>query len=188
MGLDMYAARKLNVKQWNFQRPDERYTVQIAYGGKPVPGIKCDRISSVDEDVMYWRKANHIHAWFVDNVQSGEDDGREYCVGDDELRELHAVCQKVIEASKLVDGTVDDGTVYDKDHPDGIVQRTPGKVIEDATVAEQLLPTRSGFFFGDTEYDECYLNGVIRTRDWAAEMLADRENGVPGDIYYSSWW
>lgn len=184
----MYAARKLYVKQWDFQSPDERYTVQIAYGGKPVPGIKPDRISSVDEQVMYWRKANHIHAWFVDNVQDGVDDQREYYVADDVLRELHAVCQKVIEASKLVDGAVYDGTAYDKDHPEGMVQRTLGKVIEDATVAKQLLPTRSGFFFGDTEYDEDYLNDVIRTRDWAAEMLADFENGVPGDIHYSSWW
>lgn len=184
----MYAARRLYVKQWSHQSRSERYTVQIARGGRPVPGIKSDRISRIDEDVMYWRKANHIHAWFVDNVQSGVDDQRECYVSDDKLRELHSVCRKVIEASKLVDGMVYDGTVYDKDHPDGIVRRTPGKVIEDTTVAEQLLPTREGFFFGDTEYDEEYLNEVIRTRDWAAEMLADRENGVPGDIVYSSSW
>lgn len=188
MGLDMYAARKLNVTQFDFQGPDERYTVQIARGGKPVPGINADRISVIEEQVMYWRKANHIHAWFVDNVQSGEDDQREYYVGDDVLRELHAVCQKVIEASKLVDGAVYAGTVYDKDHPTGVVQRKLGKVIADATVAAEQLPTRSGFFFGDTEYDEHYLNEVTRTRDWVAETLANRENGVPGDIYYSSWW
>jgi hypothetical protein len=184
----MYAARKLYVKQWSHQSPDERYTVQITRGGKPVPGVKADRISSIDEDVMYWRKANHIHAWFVDNVQDGKDGGGEYRVDDDKLRELHAVCQKVTEASKLVDGTVYAGTVYNKDHPHGVVQRTPGKVIEDATVAEKLLPTREGFFFGSTEYDEDYLDEVIRTRDWAAEMLADRANGVSGDICYSSSW
>jgi len=184
----MYAARKLYVKQWSHQSPSERYTVQIARGGKPVPGIKPDRISSIDEEVMYWRKANHIHAWFVDTVQKGVDDCGEYYVGDDGLRQLHSVCQKVIEASKLVDGMVYDGTVYDKDHLNGVVQRRPGKMIEDATVAKELLPTREGFFFGDTEYDEDYLNEVIRTRDWAAEMLADQENGVPGDIVYSSSW
>jgi hypothetical protein len=184
----MYAARRLCVKQWNFQSPDERYTVQIARGGKPVPGIKADRISWIDEGVMYWRKANHIHAWFVDNIQDGEDDCGEYRVDDDKLHALHAVCQKVIAASKLVDGTVYAGTVYDRDHPHGVVQRTPGKVIKDAAVAEQLLPTREGVFFGNTEYDEDYLNEVIRTRDWTAEMLADRANGVPGDIWYSSSW
>ena len=112
MGLDMYAARRLYVKQWEHQSPDERYTVQIAHGGKPVSGIQSDRISDVDEEVMYWRKANHIHGWFVDNVQNGEDDCKPYHVNWNRLRELHSVCAKVIEASKLVDGMVYDGTVY----------------------------------------------------------------------------
>lgn len=188
MGLDMYAARKVHVKQWDRQSPDERYTVQVARGDKPVPGIQSDRISVIEEDVMYWRKANHIHAWFVDNVQGGEDDQREYCVRWDQLNELMLVCRRVIEASKLVDGTVDGGTVYSKEHPNGLMQRIAGKVIQDDAVARELLPTRSGFFFGNTEYDEYYLDNVMQTHDWAASMLADYADGVPGDIYYSSSW
>lgn len=184
----MYAARRLHTKQWEHQSPDERYTVQIAYGGKPVSGIQSDRISRVEEDVMYWRKANHIHGWFVDNVQGGNDDCGDYNVDDDKLRELLSVCKKVIKASKLVDGTVYTGTVYDKENPNGLVQRTAGKVIKDATVAKKLLPTTEGCFFGNDEYDEDYLNDVVATRDWAERMLADSKAGVPGDIYYSSWW
>lgn len=188
MGLDMYAARRLSVKQWDFQKPEERYTVQIACGGKPVAGIEPDRISEVGEEVMYWRKANHIHGWFVDNVQDGEDDCGTYRVDDEKLLELLEVCEKVVTASKLVDGMVYQSTVYDPKHPKGLVQRTAGKVIEDGTSAKALLPRREGFFFGYYEYDEDYLNDVIETREWAKRMLADSKAGVPGVIYYSSSW
>ena len=26
------------------------------------------------KEVMYWRKANYIHNWFVENIQNGSDD------------------------------------------------------------------------------------------------------------------
>lgn len=184
----MYAARRLYVKQWDHQSEDERYTVQITRGGKPVSGIQSDRISSVEEDVMYWRKANHIHAWFVDNVQEGNDDCGTYRVDWEKLRALLVVCDTVLKKSNLVDGTVSNGTVYDKEHPKGQTLRGAGRVIEDATVAMEILPTREGFFFGNCEYDEDYFKDVKATYDWAFEMLADHEKGVPGNIYYSSSW
>ena len=180
----MYAARRVYVKQWNHQSPNERYAVQIAKGGQPVAGIQAERISHMEEEVMYWRKANHIHGWFVDNVQDGKDDCGAYKVSWDKLRELLEICQMVVKASKLVDGKIITGTVYDRDHPNGAAQCEPGKVIEDATIAKKLLPTRSGFFFGSEEYDESYLDDIKVTRDWATRMLADDKAGVPGDV---SW-
>lgn len=188
MGLDMYAHRRVYVKQWEHQKPEERFTVRIERGGKPVAGIQSDRILAVEEDVMYWRKANHIHAWFVENVQSGNDDQRKYLVDWDVLRNLLMLCEKVIEASRLGDGMVYAGTEWSRENPVPTERRELGRVIEDPTVAMELLPTRSGFFFGSTEYDEGYLNDVVRTRDWAKSMIEDHENGVPGDIEYSSWW
>ena len=49
--------------------------------------------------VGYWRKANHIHKWFVDNVQDGEDDCREYDVSIEQLHELRNICFDIL--SKL---------------------------------------------------------------------------------------
>jgi hypothetical protein len=184
----MYAARRLYVKQWSHQKPEERYTVQIAHGGKPVSGIEPDRISVVEEEVMYWRKANHIHGWFVDHVQDGNDDCGTYSVDEGKLKQLLDICKKVLEASKLVQGTILVSTVYTKKHPEGEPLREVGKVLLDTVVAKELLPMRSGFFFGSEEYDEFYLEDVIATRDWATRMLADRKAGVPGEIYYSSSW
>ena len=163
--------------------------MQITQGGKKVDGVQLDRISSVDEEVMYWRKANHIHQWFEENAQGGQEDRGEYLLEITHLEELLRCCKEVIEASVLVAGTVEDGTVYDKDHPNGVTLRVPGKVIKDATVAHKLLPTCDGFFFGSTEYNEDYLDEVIRTRDWLLRMISQiKDDVVPGDIYYSSSW
>jgi hypothetical protein len=62
-------------------------------------------------------------------------------------------------------------------------------VIEDPTVAKRLLPTREGFFFGSTEYDEEYLRDVKATHDWAVKMLSDlTKTTVASVILYSSSW
>ena len=50
--------------------------------------------------------------------------------------------------------------------------------------AEAILPTVSGFFFGGTEYDEWYYDGIDNTIQILNEALAD-ENG---EYYYSSSW
>lgn len=188
MGLDMYAARRLYVKQWEHQSPSERYKVSVTRGGKPAPGIQSRRISAVEEEVMYWRKANHIHGWFVDNVQSGIDDGKEYYVSQACLRALVQTCAKVIRASKLVDGMVLVGKWWKPGMPSAEEQREPGKVIQDPSVAKELLPTRAGCFFGSMEYDQFYLKDVRETMRWAMRMLEDIESGVLGDVYYSSSW
>jgi hypothetical protein len=46
-------------------------------------------------EVGYWRKANAIHQWFVDNCQDGDDDCRKYNVERDELKELLELCKEV---------------------------------------------------------------------------------------------
>lgn len=54
----------------------------------------------------------------------------------------------------------------------------------DSKIAEQKLPTASGFFFGGTEYDEYYFSEVQRTIELIEELLEDKE----GSFYYSSSW
>lgn len=48
-----------------------------------------------DEEVGYWRKANAIHQWFVDNVQNGIDECQETLVKRDKLVELLNICEEV---------------------------------------------------------------------------------------------
>ena len=46
--------------------------------------------------VAYWRKANHIHGWFVENVQDNNDDCEEYYVSRLDLEQLRTKCQRML--------------------------------------------------------------------------------------------
>jgi hypothetical protein len=48
------------------------------------------------EEVAYWRKANQIHTWFVENAQDNEDDCGYYEVTKYQLEELVATCKEVL--------------------------------------------------------------------------------------------
>ena len=58
------------------------------------------------------------------------------------------------------------------------------KVQADHSLAESLLPSTSGFFFGNTEYDEWYYTDIDNTIAILEEAIM--ENGV--EFYYSSSW
>jgi len=150
MGLDMYLEKRTYVRQWEHQTPEEQYNVEVTKGGEPV-NIDPKRVTDVIEEVGYWRKVNQIHRWFVENVQSGDDNCAQYYVGSDKLAELLELCKKVQ---------------------------------ADNSLAEELLPTASGFFFGGTEYDEWYFKDIDNTIQILEEALADKR----GDYYYSSSW
>jgi hypothetical protein len=51
----------------------------------------------VTAEAAYWRKANAIHAWFVNNVQGGEDDCGHYHASREQLEELADLCDEVLE-------------------------------------------------------------------------------------------
>lgn len=107
------------------------------------------------EEVAYWRKANEIHNWFVENVQNGDDDccaHREITISD--LATLRELCTRV-----LID-------------PD---------------LAEELLPTQSGFFFGSTNYDEWYKNDLENTIEQIDNILATTDFNTEALYYVSSW-
>jgi hypothetical protein len=96
MGLDMYLAKKTYVKNWDHQEKHHKITVE--YDGKIRTDIKPERISYIVEDIMYWRKENAIHAWFVENCQEGEDDCRESYVTAEDLTKLADLCDLVLES------------------------------------------------------------------------------------------
>lgn len=96
MGLDMYLKKRTYVKNWKNAPVGERWEITVKQGGDTFTGIKPERICDVVEEVAYWRKANHIHRWFVDNVQHGTDDCQEAYVDLDQLKALLAVCKEVL--------------------------------------------------------------------------------------------
>lgn len=70
------------------------------------------------------------------------------------------------------------------------------RVLNDNKLAEGLLPTQSGFFFGSTEYDEWYFKGLEDTKEVLEKIFAGIEadkkasgnNWCSFDFYYRASW
>lgn len=96
MGLDMYLKAEKYVKDWKHNYEDNVIPADTTAKliskacGLPFP------IATVKADVGYWRKANAIHKWFVDNVQDGEDECREHYVSLEQLQELRTLCDTIL--------------------------------------------------------------------------------------------
>ena len=60
-------------------------------------------VKQIEARAAYWRKANHIHRWFVKNVQDGEDDCRPYYVSTEQLSELLDIVNQVLENHDLAE-------------------------------------------------------------------------------------
>lgn len=117
----MYLTRKHNVRNWS-HREDKQYTVTAERNNKAIPFLgSIGTVTSINEEVMYWRKANAIHKWFVDNVQDGNDDCGVYEVELSQLQELRHLCIEVLhertkadELLPCIGGFFYGGTEYDE--------------------------------------------------------------------------
>lgn len=157
MGLDMFLSRKKYVGA-EYEHRKVTGNISIKIGDKELP-IDFNKVSYIDESVAYWRKQNAIHKWFVDKVQSGNDDCGYYYVSTEDLKELLDLCKEVKE--------------------------NPAK-------ASELLPTTSGFFFGGTDYDEWYFEGINYTIKTIEELLKQEDEynslGFWSEFEYHSSW
>jgi hypothetical protein len=101
MGLDMYLHAKKYVEKINWQalRDNEELSYESPEVINPLwkDIVDTAEMSEVAQDIYgvnvevtcaYWRKANQIHAWFVENVQRGVDDCGDYYVSREKLQEL----------------------------------------------------------------------------------------------------
>ena len=101
MGLDMYLHAKKYVEKVNWQAL--RDNDELSYDSPEVVSplwkniVDVADMADVATDIYgvnvevtcaYWRKANQIHKWFVDNVQRGIDDCGEYYVSHEKLQAL----------------------------------------------------------------------------------------------------
>ena len=180
MGLDMYLSKKIYVGA-NYAHNEVKGSISIMSRGKEIP-VNLNKVTYIVESAAYWRKANHIHKWFVDKVQEGNDDCKDYYVSVDNLKELLTTCKEVKESCELEEKEItnEDGSIY------------KGKIIKNTEIAEKLLPTQKGFFFGGTSYDEYYLQDIEYTIEVIEKILSEEielnKKGVYSDFEYSSSW
>ena len=102
MGLDMYLT-----KHW-YLSLEERVGLKIEFPAAPTPSrIGMDypqpaltpdtsKVCEIVEEAGYWRKANAIHRWFVENVQDGVDNCARYHVDREKLTALLELVKQVL--------------------------------------------------------------------------------------------
>ena len=157
MGLDMYLSRKTYVQNWEHTKPEDRISIELSGNTK---GIDPDKISYIIESVGYWRKANAIHGWIVDQCAGGEDRCQEIYMPKSKLEELYQLCCSIL-----------------------------GEESEEALVnaALEKLPPTEGFFFGTNKIGEWYKEDLRDTIITLREVLAETNFTESEIIYQASW-
>ena len=92
MGLDMYLTGKRYMSDYKHEDQLLKESVNRPFEGTPMHGA----INEVSAEVMYWRKANAVHNWFVKTCQDGRDECQTSYVSREQLTQLRDLCREVL--------------------------------------------------------------------------------------------
>lgn len=99
MGLDMYFTARRYLWSYPEGGPDVKTAKAIKEQFPELPEYATCK--NVDIEFAYWRKANAIHNWFVDNIQDGEDNCQESYVSREDIQRLLDTINKVLADTSL---------------------------------------------------------------------------------------
>lgn len=204
MGLDMYLNKGKRIPKKNsdeFMSYEEMRKIDDLIsneGNEDIAELYKDYVydcgeylhwKSLTKEILYWRKANAIHKWFVDNVQLGEDNCGYYEVTKEQLMELRDKCIDVIRVAKVGMGKVSNGYSYVRDGNElkRVDYFEDGEVVLNAEDVAKILPSSSGFFFGSTDYDMYYIEQVKYTLAELNKILKETNFEKDYVEYHSSW-
>ena len=169
MGLDQYLEIRKNEYRSKYHQ-DNGSDLALEYPKditEFIPNQTDLRISrQTNYEVGYWRKANHIHNWFIQNCAYKDECGNPI----DDCRPIEITVDKL---EKLLDDCK--------------------KVLSDHSLASSILPTQSGFFFGSTRYDEDYFGEIERTIEIIEPVLKFAKHKLEiedyvWEVYYQASW
>ena len=179
MGLDMYLYKRTYVKKWEHQSDENSFDVTVKRGGKTYPKIQPERISYIEEQIMYWRKANQIHGWFTSNTDEVVEEVK-YRVSLDDLKNLLDTCKQVLDVlnkSKMK-------TVQVRSGWSGVYSDVDVFDCEDEI--RELLPPTQGFFYGSYDINEYYKDSIEETLRFLEGELPKCDEYDEFE-YYASW-
>ena len=157
------------------------------------------RVNGVD--LIYMRKVNSVRKWFADHLENFEDNG-ETEITKTNFENIIADMKRVI-----VEGGVEDlfnkyAEFMDRENEDDADTRDDWQNIllswdlfvesgepheKFAKVANEIFPSSSGFFFGNTEYDRWYINDLFTFYIKFTE-LNDYVNWDTDTVTYWEWY
>lgn len=190
MGLDMYLSANAysgggyrHVRQSD--SPEDKREVKVYDAVLKALGLKHGdfpelKSLEVHLSVGYWRKANAIHRWFVNECGGGVDRCQPIDVGREDLQALLAAAESILATVVKGEVVIEEGlfSKYET-YPDATL---------DEELAAELLPTQTGFFFGSTEYDYSYVMDLESTVDQLKAILGhEKLANVDSFTYQASW-
>jgi hypothetical protein len=145
---------------------------------------------------MYLTKKNYIGAKFEHNHITGKielfQDGKPININLNRvtyiIEEIGYWCKaNAIHGwfvENVQDGNNDCNEYYVSDEQIQELLNIVNKILENNSLAEELLSTQTGFFFGETDYDEYYFEELENTRKILENALKEED----GEIYYQASW
>lgn len=174
MGLDMYLYAK------KFIAGDSVAELKKLAETNNLPEPEWLTHISVEQVVGYWRKANAIHGWFVNEIAGGEDNCQTMYLSRENLEQLRQDCIVAL-ANPSREYQIENQKVFYQlcDYLNSL--ETP----IDPTNYVNPVPPTEGFFFGGNELDEYYYWKLEYTIDLITTLLE-----LEGDYsfsYQASW-
>ena len=164
MGLDMYFfARKTTYKSFSkWDEPDRANEVNYPEDLKTFSDYIYDRnFKSVQTETIYqigyFRKFNALHGYIVKTFANGIDNCQAILLHKEDVEQIKKVLDDVLNAHQQVEK------------------------------AKEILPTQSGFFFGETDYDEFYFNEAKVAADLMQSFLDNFDFENYQLVYQASW-
>jgi len=104
MGLDMFLNAKRYLSDYDVaDRVKKEAMMELFPELKAYVIEEYNPIEQISAQVGYWRKANAIHNWFVQNVQGGKDNCANYYVSRIQLLALKSFCEQVLADNSLAE-------------------------------------------------------------------------------------
>jgi hypothetical protein len=98
MGLDMHLGVEKYISGCSHDKEEEKEKFNEILRLVGLDGVKCEEspFLTIRMNIAYWRKANHIHNWFVKQCQEGIDECQHTYIEREKLEELRRTCYEVL--------------------------------------------------------------------------------------------
>jgi len=184
MGLDMFLEAKRSYSGYAYEDSARKKELKSLLTNVRVldQADPNSPYATVSFTIGYWRKMNGVHGWFHRNCGTPDND-ISFEVSRDHLEKLRRDCAEALiikpEMVSVGRSHIDLKNIAKADLAqaikDSIVIESHRKEFNDLNDKDPLRPT-SGFFFGNTEKDDRYYDGLNRTIAICDKALALNES------------
>lgn len=118
---------------------------------------------------IHWRKANHIHQWFSENVLGNTENSEDRYVGFVSKQQLIDLCER---CEKVIDRCIN----------------SKGELEIDETFCKEIFPPNTTIpYSGSTDYDETFIHHVVVVLNQVSKLLATTNFQKSVLLYFAYW-